>query len=77
MCLPGAGAPVKLQLCVDHADGSAVLNSAEQQDWEAATAFQHEFARAALDATVVAPSDEGPVRLRVSDIDRVDLIWEA
>ncbi len=68
---------MKLQLCVDHADGSIILNSADRKDWEAATAFQHEFARADPDATVVAPSDEGPVSLRVSKIDRVDLIWEA
>ncbi len=72
---------MKLQLLVDHADGSAILNSSSQADWCAATACQARISEALtlgrVDDEVAVPSDDGLVCVRVGDVDRIDLIWEA
>ncbi len=68
---------MKMRLCVDHEAGSAVLNSADPSDFRLAASALNVVALAEDPAVeVTVPSEQGPVSVRVGDIDLFDLTWE-
>lgn len=68
---------MRLRLEVVHTDGHEVLESWEPNDLRTAGLLLVAIANGGPDTGVRVPGEGGSTLLRVGDIDRADLTWEA